>query len=380
MAVDFEAEGLLEGVNPQQREARLKLLGELSADGASTEELREAVAANRLTLLPAERALRGTGERLTRAELAKRSGLSVELLERMWRSMGMPEPGDDERAFTDDDVEAASRVKQLMDAGIPEQGILEINRVLGVTMSQVAAALSGVGRRALLQPSDSERETGMRMAAAARDLMPVFTPALEYALRLHARDQLASAAVDQVQLGGALEGGMQIAVCFADLVDFTKLGERLEVSEVGELTDRLSEMVAEVAGRRVRLVKLIGDAAMLTSTDPTDLAVTALELVGAAEREQNFPQLRAGVALGEVLPRGGDFYGRPVNLASRITAIARPGSVLCSEALHDQLADDQGLRFSYARKRQLKGIGEPQKLFHVRYADGEKSDAGGERA
>lgn len=374
----LEREGLLDGLEGEAREARLTLLLELADDGASLEELREAIAADRLVLLPAERALRGTGERLTRAEVAERTGLRVELLERLWRSLGMPEPAPDESAFTGADVAALERVSKLIEAGVPERGVLEVNRVLGVTMSQLAAALRGSVRDALLAESDSELELGTRYAAAVRELVPLFVPALEYALRLQLHEQLATEAVERAQLADGLPGASTVAVGFADLVDFTELGERLEVAAVGDLADRLADLVADVSVRGVRLVKLIGDAAMLSAPDPDDLAVTALELVAAAEQEQDFPRLRAGIALGEVLSRGGDLYGGPVNLASRLTSIARPGSVLCSERLHDELCDRDAFRFSFARQRQLKGIREPQKLFRLRFAA--EADDGGEGA
>jgi len=115
----------------------------------------------------------------------------------------------------------------------------------------------------------------------------------------------------------------------------------------------------------VRLVKLIGDAVMLTSQDPKCLLDAALELVSASEEKgENFPLLRGGVAQGRVVSRGGDYYGRPVNLASRITAMARPGSVVCDEATHDALEDEY--RWSFAGARNLKGIDDEVKLFRAR--------------
>ena len=128
---------------------------------------------------------------------------------------------------------------------------------------------------------------------------------------------------------------------------FTNLGERLDPAEIGDLTQELSEMAGDVAGGPVRLVKLIGDAVMLTSNDPKCLLDAALELVAKAEQGgEDFPLLRAGVAYGRVVARGGDYYGRPVNLASRITNMARAGSVVCDQATHDALEDDYDWSFA----------------------------------
>jgi len=123
----------------------------------------------------------------------------------------------------------------------------------------------------------------------------------------------------------------------------------------------------------VRLVKMIGDAAMLVSRDPAALVEAALALVEGAEAEgEGFPQLRAGLALGEALSRGGDFYGRPVNLASRLTGIARRGSVLAVVEVSDELADSY--RFSFAGRKRIKGLQGEAAVFRVRRRPSERDE------
>jgi adenylate cyclase len=123
--------------------------------------------------------------------------------------------------------------------------------------------------------------------------------------------------------------------------------------------------VTELVEPPVRLVKLIGDAAMLVGPEPRPVLEAVLALVERAEDEgEEFPLLRAGVACGQALPRGGDWYGRPVNIASRVTAIARPGSVLADPGVHDALEDDYS--WSFAGARRLKGIDGEVKLFRCR--------------
>jgi adenylate cyclase len=120
-----------------------------------------------------------------------------------------------------------------------------------------------------------------------------------------------------------------------------------------------------VVSAPVRLVKTIGDAVMLVSTDVDALIATALDLVAAADAEgETFPQLRAGIAFGPALLRAGDWYGRPVNLASRITAIARPGSVLCDRAVREVARHEWA--WSPAGERRIKGVREPVRLQRVR--------------
>ena len=135
--------------------------------------------------------------------------------------------------------------------------------------------------------------------------------------------------------------------------------------ELGRLAVRLETLATDVVEPPVRLVKTIGDAAMLASPEPEPLLAAGLALIGLADAEgEEFPQLRAGAAWGPALLRAGDWFGRPVNLASRITAVARPGSLLAKAACAHSAAE----RFSYsfAGERRLKGIREPVELFRVR--------------
>jgi len=366
MPIDWESEGLLEGTDGKAREGRRQLLDQLSEEGLSLGELREAVQEGRLVLLPLEQALAGNGPRLTQGEVAAKSEVSVEFLEKNWRALGMSRPGDDDKVFSERDVEAAKRVKDLRDIGIPEDEMLQVSRVIGMTMSQLAAANRGLGMRVFAEKGDSELEVGNRFAAIAQGVGPLLGSILEYALQLHMREQIRHDAFASAEISSEAEAGIEISVAFADLVGFTKLGERLDPAGIGDLTQELSNMASEVAGGPVRLVKLIGDAVMLTSQDPKCLLDAALDLVAASEgKGDGFPLLRGGVAHGRAVARGGDFYGRPVNLASRITGIARPGSVLCDEAMHDAVAEN-GYRWSFAGARSLKGIDGEEKLFRAR--------------
>ena len=368
MGTDFEAEGLLEGLDGDAKEARRELLKRLADDGVPLDELREAVEQDRLALLPVERLLEGEGARYTAAEVAERSGIEPETLRRQRAALGLPIAGEDEAAYTDGDLEAAKRLRRLLDAGLPEEGVTEATRVIGLAMSQIAAANNALVGEAMLRPGDTELEAAERYVAAAEGLQPLIAPTMEHALSLHFREALRHAAVGSAELAsGKLPGSQVVTACFADLVDFTRLGEELPPEELGGVTGRLGSLAGDVAAPPVRLVKMIGDAAMLVSPETDPLVEAALDLVEAAESEgEDFPMLRAGVAMGAALARAGDWYGRPINLASRITAIARPGSVLASGEVAGEL--DEGFDCSFAGERRLKGIGDRVKLFRVRRA------------
>jgi len=367
--VDFEAEGLLEGLEDSDARAkRVELLEDLTADGASLDEIRGAVAADRLALLPVERILGGE-KRYTAQEVAEKSGLGADSLEAQRRAAGLPEPAGDERLFDDEDVEAAQLIKQFRDAGFPEEGMLEVTRAMGQGMARTADAMRTLTAQTVVEPGSNERDVGLRLARAAEHMAPIIGPLLEYVLKVHLREVIRSDVVDRALLAsGSLAGSRDATVAFADLVGFTQLGEEISAEELGGVAGRLGALASEVARPPVRLVKMIGDAAMLVSTEPDPLLDATFELIDAVQAEgDGFPRLRAGIAHGPALNRGGDWYGRPVNIASRITAIARPESVLATPEL-EQAAGDR-YAFSRTRRFRIKGVESPIPLLRVRRAE-----------
>jgi adenylate cyclase len=365
--IDFEAEGMLEGLEGEAREARLALLQELTDDGVPIEDLREAAAAGRLVLLPVERALvGGAGPKYTAREIAECSGVELELLQRSRVALGVSNPDPDERVLGDDDLEAAERLRAFREAGLPEDGILQVSRTIGMAMARIAQANRALILRTVVQPGDNERDLARRLEAAAKVTLPLVGPVLSYALQTHLLEQIRRDVIAEADLAsGEIRGISELTVCFADLIDFTRLGEQVPADELGVIAGRLEEMATAVTQGPLQLVKMIGDAAMLVSTEPEPLGEAALSLVEAADAEgEDFPQLRAGLAHGPVVARGGDFYGRTVNLASRITQIARPGSVLATQEAKKALGDR--FHYSFARERRLKGIDDRVRLYRVR--------------
>jgi adenylate cyclase len=172
---------------------------------------------------------------------------------------------------------------------------------------------------------------------------------------------------------GDIAGAQELAVCFADLVGFTRLGGQVEVGELSTLAGRLASLATSLTEPPVRLVKTIGDAAMFVSPEPARLVEVALRLVDAFEAEE-LPSLRAGIALGPAVLRAGDYYGNSVNLASRVTGAARPGSVLCTREIRD--AAREAFHWSAAGRHKLKGVSGPTPLYRARHS-GEQDAADG---
>jgi adenylate cyclase len=360
--MDFAAAGLLDGLTGEERNARAELLERLASEGVSLDELKAAVAEDRLVLLPVERELGGS---YTATEIAERSGVPVDVLIKIRRALGFPNVEPDDPVWSEDDVAGMQSVRQFLDAGVSEEAIIEITRVLGEGMSRLAPTITASFADTYLQPGDTERDVALRYAAMARALLPAMSPVLSAALGAWVRDTARRGIIGRSELErGQLTGEEHAVVCFADLVGFTSLGGEVGVEELGSVARRLAELAADVARPPVRLIKTIGDAAMFVSTDAAPIVSTALELVEAVEAA-DLPTLRAGIASGPVLNRAGDLYGHAVNLASRVTGVARPGSVLGTEDVRDQAPE--AFNWSFAGRFRLKGVSAPQPLYRARW-------------
>jgi adenylate cyclase len=366
VATDFEAEGLLDGAGDQRaREARRELLQTLEEAGCSLEELREATRQDRLALLPMEMVLAGEGPRMRQLDMAEETGLDLEFLTEARRALGLPavDPGD--AVLTREEVELTRSAATLLDAGIDRQGFLELTRAMSQAMAGVAAALTSTMGSALLRPGDTERDLGLRYAETLRRLGPLAGPSLTQMLNLRLREQIRQAVVGQAELqSGRLPDAQQVVIGFVDIVGFTRLGEQVAPDELGAVVSGFEELVDDAVRPPVRLVKTIGDAAMLAAPEAPPVLDTMLELVGASREDDERPLLRAGVASGEALPRAGDLYGRPVNLASRLTSFARRGTVVTSREVHD--AAGGGYDWSAVGSRRIKGVRGEVEVYRVR--------------
>ena len=374
MGIDFAAEGLLDGLQGDDRATRLELLEQLAADGISLDELRAATRDGRLLFVGAERMVSGVPRYSTR-EVSQRAGVRPEFVMALRRANGLPVPDVDAVVCSEADIDGAILARRFLESGVSEEQQLAVVRVLGRGLAQAAEVMRATVLELALEPGASEAQLARRIASQIEDFMPMVGPMLEQMARLHLRHMVRTEAISAAERAdGTLPGARDVTVAFADLVGFTRLGEEVDAGELGRVAQRLVGLTVEHLRGDVRLVKTIGDAAMLVSPDPSTLLEVSLDLVDAADAEgEDFPQLRIGLASGAALSRAGDWYGRPVNIASRITTIARPGSVLATREVRD--AGGNGYRWSSAGARSLKGVDEPVRLYRVRRARGEDARA-----
>ena len=360
---DWDAEGLLDGLEGAEREDRRALLETLSAEGGALEELRRAVAEGRLALVPLERRLLGE-RRHTMRDVAERMGRDVEWLRRYRRTLGLAVPDPDEPAFDDRDLEDAERGQALLAAGLDDEQVFDFERVLGQGMARYAEAFRAAFAEALLQPGDSELDVADRYAAAFEALEPLAGPHFAHVFFLHLREIVRSDVITAEERRlGTVSGRENTAVAFADLVGFTRLGASVGHEELGTVAGRLSDLASSTCAAPVRVVKTIGDAVMLVAPEPAPLVDAVLRMI-EGEEGAGLPPLRAGVAYGPAVNRWGDWYGATVNRASRLTDRAREGTVLCDAPAHG--AAPGAFDWSFAGEKRLKGIAARTRTYRAR--------------
>lgn len=354
---EHDEHDLLEGLTGEERRDRLRLVRELERDGVPVEEIARAAREDRLAMLPVERALVGPA-RHTPREVAARVGLPVDFLLAVEQAAGLRRPDPDETSASERDVEMARSYASLLAVGLPEERLVEVVGVFGRGLGHAADAVVGITGEAFLREGLTERELAAANAYVASELLPLLAPMIEHVLRRHLLDRMREEHFQQSTLlsEGRLSETHRVAVAFADLVGFTPLGARLEPDEVGQLVRRLERLASTAAAARppVRLVKTIGDAVMLVAPDVDAVVGCVAALVRETREGGRLPPLRAGVAYGDALRRSGDWFGHPVNLASRLVSLAPSGTVLATDEI--RAASGPSLRWAAEGRRTVRGI------------------------
>ena len=365
---DVEASGLLDGLEGEARAERAELIPWLLDRGISVEQIRGAFLP---PLLAARRVLGDDGTYVSARETSEKIGIDLELLMRIQRAMGLPTVDDPDAAvLMRADAEAARFTKQFIDLGMDPEHLVQITRMLAEGLSRAAEVMRYAALATVLDPTATELDIAKNSEALVREVAPVLGPMIQETLQLQLRHLMETEAVSASERaeGQRLPGARLVTIGFADLVGFTTLGEVVPPEDLERLAHRLADMARELAVGPVRLIKTIGDEVMLVSADPVPLVEAVMALVEGTDQDDDFPRLRAGVATGMAVSRAGDWFGSPVNLASRVTGAARPGSVLVSESTHDAIGDDPRFTWSFAGARRLKGIKSDVKLFRIRHS------------
>jgi adenylate cyclase len=367
--VDIEALGLLDGLDDKTRAERAELIPWLLDQGVTVQQIRGAFAP---MLLASRRMLGDDGTYVSAREASERTGIDLNLLQRIQQAMGLPRVDDpDAVVYMRADAEAAAFTQKFIELGMEPDQLVQIARILAEGLSRTAEVMRYATLASVLDPTATELEIAKNSDAFLREITPMLGPMIEEMLRLQLRHMMETEAVTATERaqGQRVPGARLVTIAFADLVGFTRLGEVVAPEDLEQLSHRLADLAREVAGPPVRFIKAIGDEVMLVSPDPVALLEAVMDLVDATDRDDDFPSLRAGIATGMAVSRAGDWFGSPVNLASRVTGAARPGSILVSESTRDAIGDDERFTWSFAGARHLKNIKSDVGLFRARRAD-----------
>ncbi|MCR1782783.1 adenylate/guanylate cyclase domain-containing protein [Nocardioides carbamazepini] len=288
-----------------------------------------------------EQACLGEEPQLTAAEVAEQAGLPLDQTRRLFRTLGFAEHGD-ERAYTDADVAAMRLMTQILADGVIDHDVaLNVTRGVGITMARLADwevgelvqhVADGVPEG---EPVDDDPGAWVLARLGER-----FEGLLVYAWRRHL-----AAAVARMESVRALDDDphtTDLSVGFADIVGFTALSNEVSRERIGELVEVFEARCGDVIAREQgRLIKSMGDAVLFVNDDPMAAFATAEGIINVIGRDPRMPDVRVGLASGGVVLRMGDVFGPPVNLAARLTQVARRNRIIVDHATADLLPADQ---------------------------------------
>jgi adenylate cyclase len=290
----------------------------------------------------------------TRAEAAQRAGLSAEDMGRLWRALGFAEPAEDIPGYTAEDVDVVRQVADLAAEGVIDiDQVVTMVRPMGHLVSRLGAAqvsalsgLSGTG------PDHLTTSSRAPAGAGTERLVPMLEGLVVHAWRRHLVTE-ASAAIPIRRVDNA---GKARAVGFVDITSYTTLSRRIRWAQLALLLDRFEGCVFDtVSACGGQVVKTLGDEVLFVAPDPGAAAEIALRVADAAGADPELPSVHAGLAYGPLLERAGDVFGPTVNVASRVTDIARAGTVLVDGAFHQAIDEDLRFRTQRRPRRPVRG-------------------------
>ena len=306
-------------------------------------------------------------------EAAEATGLEPALIERFWTTMGLP--GQTLESLTDEDVQALQYAASVLSSGFPLVAFLQLARVYGQALAQIADAEVRLFHIYVHEPLMREGVPGIQMAEEmehlARDLLPLTSPLMDFVHQRFLQHYIEQDVVGhmEVEMDEDIDlGRLRVAIAFCDLAGYTRYTEEEGEEEALSFVERFVEAVTNTLPDDARVIKTIGDEVMIVAQDVQALTDWA---VGFQHLFRERPEPRIGVHYGVTLYRDGDYYGREVNLASRVVARARGGEVVVTDAVVERVAESEHLSFEPVGQVKLKGFDEPRVLCRATMPSGE---------
>jgi adenylate cyclase len=346
--------------------AYVRVVARLRARGHTLEQIKRASDNGQLAVGPLENLLAASEGRHTLREVARETGLEEALIERILGAMGFGSPSD---LFSDEDLEMMKYVSAVLDAGLPSVAFLQLARVYGQAIAQIAEAEVRLIHLYVHEPLMREGMPNVQIAeemeGLARDLIPFIVPLLRYV-----HNRLLGHFVEQDVIGhmesdlaesSSEEGRVRVAILFADLAGYARLTVERGDEEALAAVERFVEAVERTLPADARVIKTLGDEVMVVGPDAGGLVRWAVALREAIAPGDPAP--RIGMHYGDALYRDGDYYGREINQAARVVARAGGGEVLVTRPVVEVAAGFDSVRFERIGEVGLKGFSEPTELF-----------------
>jgi adenylate cyclase len=311
-----------------------------------------------------ELAILGESPHLTSTDLIGEDEDTARAARRLWRALGFPDAGD-AAAFTRADGDAMAKLTDLVESGHLEfETAIRLTRAVGHTMARLADWQVSTLSEVIEQLEHAGAGTGSRLTTGLeviRAVEPTFEDLLMYAWRRHL-----AAAVSRVEALGAKDSDLHtltVTVGFADLVSFTELANGINEDSLAELVEEFESSCSDlVAARGGRVIKTLGDSVLFIAEGPVDGIDIASDIVEHIGGSEDLPDVHVGLATGPVLMRLGDAFGPPVNLASRLTGVARRNRVICDEETAAAVLDLPEYTTRPLTGRTIRGFGTVQPI------------------
>src|SRR3954468_13336618 len=349
---------------PGPADDRARLVELLRRLGAGEDEIAEALGGGTAGALALEAALRQDRAALSPTDAARSAGVTDAEFADLWRALGFTAPGGPARV-PPALVEALPVIATATREWLGEETGLGLARVIGSTTAQLAEAVVDAFRMRLEVPELASGAAYSEVVEKYVELTRASLPSLEQLIAATLEAHLV-----RVAAGAWAPDDDQVAtrrllfVGFADLVGYTALSRTLTPGELHQLLQAFEEIVSSaVTGHGGRVVKLIGDGAMYVAESAASGAAAALEICSRIS-EAELPQVRVGADIGPVLGRSGDYFGEVVNRAARLVALARPGTVVVTDAVVAALGSGDW-RFEQLPPQALKGFQAPAVTYRL---------------
>ena len=348
-----------------------RIVARLRERGHSLQEIRQASEEGRLAFGYVEE-LFDSGEHVySLREASREIGLEPALIARVMAAVGTA-PAQAEW-ITAEDLRLLRYVATVLDAGLPLVALLQLLRVYGQAMARVADAEVRLFHLYVHEPLMRSGATGLEtadeMLELTRQLLPLSSPVMDHVHQRYLQHFIEQDVVGHMESDFDADtvdlGRMRVAIAFADLAGYTRLTEEAGELEAVDAVERFVEAVEGSLPDDARVIKTIGDEVMIVGSDPAALTEWGVQFQRVQEA-RNLP--RIAIHCGNALYRDGDYYGRDVNIASRVAARAAGGEVLVTRPVVERAKGD--LEFDRIAEVRLKGFTESTEVFIAREPSG----------